>query len=232
MANPLWQTDEELFALARRELFTAVVGDVMDKLGLLHQFLPPEIQPLDRGMTLVGRAMPVLSADFFEEVSPGGHSPVSTTPFGLMLEALDGLKPHEVYISVGGTPRYALWGELMSTRAIVCGAAGVVLDGYTRDTHGILALGFPTFARGSYALDQGPRGKVVDFRIPVESGGTRIEPGDLIFGDVDGVCVVPRRAEADVIAAALEKKRKEQGCREAIESGMSARDVFGKFGVL
>jgi regulator of RNase E activity RraA len=84
-----------------------------------------------------------------------------------MLEALDDLKPNEVYICTGGSPRYALWGELMSIRAMHCGAAGAVLDGYSRDTRGILKLGFPTFSHGSYAQDQNPRGKVVDYRVPI-----------------------------------------------------------------
>ena len=57
-----WKDDAELFALARGELFTAVVGDVMDKLGFQHQFLPPAIQPLERSMVAIGRAMTVLEA--------------------------------------------------------------------------------------------------------------------------------------------------------------------------
>ena len=79
-----------------------------------------------------------------------------------MFAALDSLKPHEVYVASGSSPRYALWGELMSTRALHLKAAGAVLDGYVRDTLGIYALNFPTFGYGSCAQDQGPRGKVVD----------------------------------------------------------------------
>ena len=94
----LWKDDADLFALARRELFTAVVGDAMDKLGFQHQFLPPAIQPLERNMVTIGRAMTVLEADFFEETAGASHNPLSGRPFGLMLEALDNLKPNEVYI--------------------------------------------------------------------------------------------------------------------------------------
>jgi regulator of RNase E activity RraA len=203
----LWKDDADLFALARRELFTAVVGDVMDKLGLRHQFLPPAIHPLERDMVTIGRAMTVLEADFFEEAAVAGHNPLSGRPFGLMLDALDNLKPGEVYICTGGSPRYALWGELMSVRAFRCGAAGVVVDGYSRDTRGILKLRFPCFSHGSYAQDQGPRGKVVDYRVPIEMSGTRVAPGDIVFGDLDGVCVVPRDAEQDVFHGAFEKAR-------------------------
>jgi regulator of RNase E activity RraA len=224
--------DIELFTAVRRELFSAVIGDVMDKLGLRHQFLPPSIQPLALDMVAIGRAMPVLEADFHDDITPTSHNPLSAKPFGLMLEALDDLKPHEIYLCTGGSPRYACWGELMSTRALQCGASGAVIHGYSRDTRGILALGFPTFSLGRYAQDQGPRGKVVDYRVPVEIEGVRIEPGDFIFADLDGVCVVPRKAEQDVFAAAFEKVRKEQTVRKALENGMTTVDAFAKFGVL
>lgn len=228
----LWTDDQDLFAQARRELFTAVVGDIMDKLGLRHQFLPPRIQPLERSMVTIGRAMTVLEADFFEDAAVASRNPLSGRPFGLMLDALDDLKPNEVYICAGASPRYALWGELMSTRAIRCGAVGAVVDGYSRDTLGILQLAFPTFSHGSYAQDQGPRGKVVDYRVPIEVESARVEPGDIVFGDLDGVCVVPRRAERDVFAGALEKARGEKQVKRALEEGMTAREAFEKFGIL
>ena len=227
-----WTDDNELFQLMRQQLFTAVVGDILDKMGFLHQFLPPEIQPLHPDMVVVGRAMPVLEADFFVSQEPASQSELGHKPFGLMLEALDDLKPNEIYLATGGSPRYAMWGELMSTRAIQLGAAGAVVDGYSRDTRGILALNFPTFSYGRYAQDQGPRGKVVDFRVCVEIGGIRICPGDIIFGDIDGVLVIPRPVEEEAISQALEKARQENVVRTAIEGGMSAAEAFAKYGVM
>lgn len=226
------ENDADLFSSLRRELFSAVIGDVMDKIGLRHQFLPPSIQPLSPDMVAVGRAMPVLEADFHDDVFDDSHNPLSAKPFGLMLEALDNLQRDEIYLCTGGSPRYACWGELMSTRAIQCGGAGAVIHGYSRDTRGILALGFPTFSFGRYAQDQGPRGKVVDFRVPVEIEGVRIMPGDIIFADLDGVCVVPRDAAPDVFSAAFDKVRKENTVRQALENGMTAAAAFQKFGVL
>jgi regulator of RNase E activity RraA len=183
-------------------------------------------------MVVLGRAMPVLEADVFEGVSTLSQDNVMRKPFGLMLEALDDLKPNEVYICTGASPRYALWGELMSTRAQKLGAAGAVLDGYLRDTKGILALNFPAFAYGSYAQDQGPRGKVIDFRCPIEMHGVRINPGDIIFGDIDGVCVVPRQAEEEIIVKAVEKARGEKTVQKAIEAGMGAAEAFRTFGIM
>src|SRR5712671_3028332 len=112
-----WKTDDDLFALIKRELFTCVVGDVMDKLDLQHQFLPPQIRPLRADMVLVGRAMPVLAVDVFTEKVSGTANSLMAKPFGLMLEALDDLRAHEIYVSTGSSPRNALWGELMSIRA-------------------------------------------------------------------------------------------------------------------
>ena len=232
MSSVTWNDDEGLFALARRELFTAVVGDIMDKLGFLHQFLPPRIGPLRSDMVVIGRAMTVLEADVFEEGRSSENNPVMAQPFGLMFEALDDLKPNEVYVCAGASPRYALWGELMSTRAIKLGAAGAVVDGYLRDTHGILAQNFPAFSYGSYAQDQGPRGKVIDFRVPIEIEGVRINAGDIVFGDVDGVLVAPREAEEEIFMGAIEKARGEKLVGKAIEEGMSASEAFKKFGIM
>jgi regulator of RNase E activity RraA len=224
--------DSELYDLARKELFTCVVGDVLDKLGRFHQFLPPQIQPLRPDMVVIGRAMPVLSVDVFVEKMEGTANPLMTKPFGLMLEALDDLKPGEIYVNTGSSPRNALWGELMSTRALKLGAAGAVLDGYTRDTHGVFRLNFPTFSWGRYGQDSAPRYKVVDYRVPVEIDKVRVNPGDILFGDIDGVLVVPREMEEEVFTLALEKARGEKKVRRAIEEGMSACAAFEQYGIM
>jgi regulator of RNase E activity RraA len=228
----LWRTDKELFELAEKELFTCVVGDVLDKQNLLHQYLPPEIRPLSPKMTVIGRAMPVLASDVFQVAVEGSANPLSAKPFGLMLEALDDLQTDEVYISTGSSPRNALWGELMSVRALYCGARGAILNGYVRDTSKVLALGFPTFCFGSYGQDSAPRYKVNDFRIPIEIGGVAIRPGDIVFGDIDGVVVIPAEAATETFALALEKVRGERTVRKALEEGMSAVAAFRKHGIM
>lgn len=224
--------DTELFAAMRSKLFTAVVGDILDTMGLQHQFLPPQIRALRDDMVAIGRAIPVLEADFFGVADEGGHADISRKPFGLMFHALDSLKPDEIYVCSGSSPRYAVWGELMSTRAMQLKAAGAICDGYCRDSRGILDLNFPTFCCGSYAQDQGPRGKVVDYGIPIEIGGVQVRPGDILFGDRDGVLVIPREAENEAIRLALEKAETENKVRLAIKAGMSAVEAFERFGVM
>ena len=228
----LWSDDAGLFALAREELFTAVVGDIMDQLGAQRQFLPPRIRPLRDDMVIIGRAMPVLEADVWPEGRAKRKNAVLGKPFGLMLEALDDLKPNEIYVCAGASPSYALWGELMSTRALRCGAAGAIVDGYSRDTRGVLALNLPVFSHGPYAQDQAPRGKVIDFRVPLRVGEASVEPGDILFGDIDGVCVVPRALEREVFSRALEKARGEKRVQAAIARGMTARRAFARFGIM
>jgi regulator of RNase E activity RraA len=227
-----WKTDDDLFALVRRELFTCVVGDVMDKLELQHQFLPPQIRPLRADMVVVGRAMPVLAVDVFAEKVVGTANHLMAKPFGLMLEALDDLRPNEVYVSTGSSPRNALWGELMSIRARNLGASGAVLNGYTRDTKAILDLNFPTFSCGPYGQDSSPRYKVVDFRVPLEIGAVRLRPGDILFGDIDGVCLIPTEAADEVFVKAVEKVRGEKVVRKALEEGSSAVAAFEKHGIM
>jgi regulator of RNase E activity RraA len=183
-------------------------------------------------MVIVGRAMPVLEAQYFAADEPAGRGPLSRQPFGLLFEALDDLKPHEVYVATGCAPQFALWGGLMTTRALHLKAAGAVLDGYSRDTPEVLALGLPVFSYGGFAQDQGARGKVVDYRVAVEVQGVRVAPGDIVFGDLDGVLVIPRAAEEEAIRRALEKASAENKVRDAIRSGMSTVEAFRRFGVM
>lgn len=228
----MWKDDDELFALMRTRLFPAVVGDILDTMGLLRQFLSPGIRPLRSDMVVCGRAMPVLEANCFAASEPAGQLPLSRQPFGLLFQALDDLRAGEVYVATGCAPQFALWGGLMTTRALVLKAAGAVLDGYSRDTPEVLQMGLPVFSYGGYAQDQGPRGKVVDYRVAVEINGVRISPGDIVFGDLDGVLVIPRHAEEEAIRRALEKASTENKVREAIRNGMSTVDAFRNFGVM
>ncbi|NDH51140.1 MAG: RraA family protein [Betaproteobacteria bacterium] len=228
----MWNNDDELFALMRARLFPAVVGDILDTMGLFKQFLSPSIRALRSDMVVLGRAMPVLESNCFSVIEPEGKLPISRQPFGLMFEALDDLKANEVYVATGCAPQFALWGGLMTTRAMHLKAAGAVLDGYSRDTPEVLQLGLPVFSYGGYAQDQGPRGKVVDYRVAVEINGVRVEPGDIVFGDLDGVLVIPRRAQEEAIRKALEKASTENRARLAIEGGMSTAQAFKTFGVM
>lgn len=218
-----WSSDSELFELLKQTLYTPVVGDILDALGRYHQFLPQAVQPMREYMIIAGRAMPVLMIDV--------HGP-QKKPFGLLTEALDELKPGEVYVAGGGDMRCAYWGELLTAAARTHEGGGAVVDGFHRDTPKVLEQNWPVFSRGRYAQDSSVRTAVADFRCPIEIGGVWVEPGDLVFGDLDGVVIVPKAVEVEVITRALEKARGEKVVRKAIEGGLSATAAFKKYGIL
>jgi regulator of RNase E activity RraA len=218
-----WNNDAELFSLLTSTLYTPVIGDILDAAGYRHQFLPQPIHPLRHDMRLAGRAMPVQIAD-----TVGPDDP----PFGRLIEALDQIRPGEIYLATGGSLNCAAWGEIMTATAKTRGGAGAVIDGFHRDTPRVLEQNWPVFSRGCYAQDAAVRSTVVDFRCAVEIGAVLVRPGDLLFGDIDGIVVVPREQEAEVVTRALEKARGEKTVRQAIEAGSSAAAAFLKYGVL
>ena len=218
-----WKSDSELLSLCTRELYTPVVGDILDNLGFTHQFLPQPIQPLREDMKLAGRAMPVLMIDVFGK---------QKQPFGRLTEALDQLQPGEIYLASGGDLRCAYWGEILTATAKKRGAVGAVINGFHRDTPRVLEQDWPVFTRGRFAQDSAVRTQVVDYRCPIEVGQVNVQPGDLVFGDLDGVVIVPKQVEAEVIERALAKARGEKLVRKEIEAGMSSTAAFKKYGIL
>lgn len=231
-----WKSNEELFALIREKLYTPVVGDILDQMGYTHQFLPAAIRPLtalvppnlvdtfedDKRNKLVGWACTILENDIYAPAKK---------PFGYLTESLDQLRPDEVYVATGAH-NSALWGELLTATSRAKGAVGAVLNGCTRDTPQVLEQNFPVFCTGCWAQDSSVRTYVCDYRCTIEIGQVTIHDGDLIFGDVDGVLVVPKEIVEPVMEKALEKAAGEKLVRQAIEGGMSATDAFAKFGIL
>lgn len=231
-----WKNNEELFALIREKLYTPVVGDILDQMGYTHQFLPAAIRPLtalvppnmvgtfenDKRNKLVGWACTILENDIYAPAKK---------PFGYLTESLDQLRPGEVYVATGAH-NSALWGELLTATSRTKGAVGAVLNGCTRDTPQVLEQNFPVFCTGCWAQDSSVRTYVCDYRCTIEIGQVTIHDGDLIFGDVDGVLVVPKEIVEPVMEKALEKAAGEKLVRQAIEGGMSATDAFAKFGIL
>lgn len=223
-------TPEARLAAIEQELFTCVVGDVLDAMGHRHQYLPPQIRPVSESMRLIGRAKTVQEADCYgRRVAHEDRDHA----FGVMFDALDSMRPGEVYICTGSSPNYACWGELMSTAARHRGAVGAVIEGYSRDTEGVRALNFPTFSTGFYGQDQGMRGRVIDYDCTIEfSNKVRVHPGDIVFGDIDGVVIIPKSIEQAVVEAALEKVRGENMVKKLIQQGMPTRQVWDEYGIM
>ncbi len=233
----LWNNEDEMFALMKEKLYTPVVGDILDQMGYTHQFLPASIKPLesqipadayidrsqpDNRLKVAGYACTVLENDVFG---------IPKKPFGYLTEALDQLKPNEVYVATGAHFS-ALWGELLTASAKARGAVGAVVDGYSRDTPQVLGQNFPVFCAGTWAQDSSLRTYVFDYRCDIEIGQVTVHDGDIVFGDIDGVLIIPRAIAPEVIEKALVKASTEKTMRRAIEEGMLVTEAFEKFGVL
>jgi len=218
-----WNNDKELFELIKNELYTPVVGDILDLYERYHQFLSPAIQPMKNNQIIVGRAMPVLMIDVFG---------IQKKPFGFLTEALDQLEEGEVYIASGGEMRCAYWGEILTATAKKRGAVGAIINGYHRDTPMILKQTWPVFSRGRFAQDSSVRTQVADYRCQIEIEGVWINPGDLVFADIDGVLIIPKELEKEVIQKSLEKSRNEKIVLKEIENGLTSTEAFKKYGLL
>jgi 4-hydroxy-4-methyl-2-oxoglutarate aldolase len=218
--------DQRVITTAREKLYAAVLSDVLDEQGYRHQVLPPRIRPLDDQVVLAGRARTGLYRDVY-------HVPEGHNPYALEIALIDDLKPGEVAVlACGGSGRIAPWGELLTTASMARGGVGCLTDGLVRDTKAIRAQGFPVFHGGIGPLDSKGRGEVCAIDVPIECAGVTIHPGDLVFGDADGVLVVPQPVVAQTMRLALAKVAGEDRTREELQQGALLADVFKKYGIL
>jgi len=208
-------------------LYSAVLSDVLDGLGHPNQAAKPFVRPLDDASVLCGFARTGLYMKRY-------HVPQGHNPYALEMDLIDSLKPGEIPVLAcdGPTDRIAPWGELLTTASKVRGAAGCLTDGLVRDVRRIRELGFPVFHGGIGPLDTKGRAEMMAADEPVEIGGARVAPGDFIFGDVDGVVIVPRAIAPEAIRRALAKIEAEDTTREELLAGNSLRSVFERHGVL
>lgn len=216
--------DQAICEFAEKNLYTAVVSDSLDQLGVRNQAMREYIRPLYPACKVAGWARTISCSDLY-------HIPAD--PYALEIEAVDSLLPGE--IAVVGTQkslRNAPWGELLSTATKARGARGAVIDGLVRDVQKIEELGLPVFATGIKPVDSMGRGWVTAYNVPVECGEVLVHPGDFVFADYDGVVVVPHAMVAEVIALAADKVRREDSSRQELMNGAYLRDVFQKYGVL
>ncbi|MCK6453639.1 MAG: RraA family protein [Alphaproteobacteria bacterium] len=218
--------DAALVRQARERLYTGVISDVLDGLGAPEHAMKPHVRPLDESLVVCGPARTALYMEVFH-VEPG------INPYELEIRLIDDLKPGEVAVMAcprGG--RVAPWGELLSTASKARGAAGCVTDGLVRDVKLIREMKFPVFAGGIGPLDSKGRGVVMMIDVPIVCGGTAVNPGDWIFGDVDGVCVIPAGLASETFRRSLAKVEAENTVRRELERGDKLADVFKRHGIL
>jgi 4-hydroxy-4-methyl-2-oxoglutarate aldolase len=221
---PEFATERDMFDLMAQKLAASVISDILDTLGFRDQVMRATIRPLYPEALVVGRAMPVLYAEVFE---------VPDKPYQMEMEVVDNLKPDDVLVAYApATAEAALWGGLLSIAARARGARGAVIEGMTRDVKQITGMAFPVFASGISPLDSNGRLRVFAYRCAIECGGVLVEPGDTIFGDADGVVVIPQDVIVDTVNEALKKIEAEHLSEEELKRGTLLRDVYAKHGVL
>lgn len=204
--------------------YSAVLADVLDGLGARHQCMVSAIRPLAPGMRCWGEAATL----YVEAVAEPPEQ-----PYQLEMEVIDDLRPGQVIVAQCNAPELsAFWGGLLSNAAVGRRGAGVICDGGARDYGEIVELGFPVFCRGLTPYDSLGRMDGRERDHPIVCGGVRVQPGDLVFADVDGIVVVPQELAEEAISRAWEKVRGEDTVREELRAGASVVDTFHKYGIL
>jgi 4-hydroxy-4-methyl-2-oxoglutarate aldolase len=224
----MFENDAKLFAWVREKLYVPAVCDMLDSLGHRHQAMHQRLRPLlpDRkrcGFVGLARTFRWMETDYV----------VKDDPYGLEIEAMDSLRGGDVVIhSSDYAGANAPWGELMTTLARRNGAVGCVCDSQVRDCNRIIDMDFPVYYAGIRPLDSMGRARVMAYDVPVRCGEVLVHPGELVFADFDGIVVVPRAVEAEVLRLAEEKAGKESLSRKALLEGKTLREVFDTYGVL
>lgn len=209
------------------ELYSAVLSDVLDEFGFMKQAMRPFVRPADESLVMMGRARTGLFSDTYG-VREGEN------PYKIEIELLDDLKPGDITVLAchGPTDRIAPWGELLTTAAMARGGVGCVTDGLVRDLRHIKALKFPVFHGGIGPLDTRGRARMTERDVPAECGGVLVHSGDIVFGDIDGVVIIPQAQAEKVIARARQKITSENNTRDELKKGLLLGEVYDKYGVL
>ena len=221
--------DDDMTALVqecRAKLNAAAIADSLDTLGYHNQVLAPGIRAVDPSLVLCGLVRVGIYMPLY-------HDDENTKVYEHEIALVDSLKPEEVAVMCcHGMPRIAPWGELLSARSRYLGAAGMLTAGSVRDTTRIRALKFPVYSAGTNPMDTKYRGKLMLYDVPGEIAGVRIESGDLVFGDQDGIVMVPRKVLRPAIDKALAKVAAENVVRDEIRAGGALVDIFERHGIL
>ncbi len=215
---------ERMLEIMEEKLYSSMISDVLDELDIRGQAMREYIRPLYPEAVVAGRAVTALAVDVYEPREP---------PYDKEIELVDSLTGGDVVVTcANGSKRAALWGELLSTASRARGARGAIIDGFTRDVKRIVEMKFPVFATGVRPLDSRGRVEIIDYNCPIECGGVPVNPGDTVFGDIDGVVVIPKDKAREVVASALDKVGREDLTRKELEKGALLRDVYKKYGTL
>jgi regulator of RNase E activity RraA len=218
------EDDDILFDRMERTLYSPVISDALDEIGVREHTLNPLIRPLNEKMVLAGRAMTAVVSEKYEVVED---------PYRMTIEALDSIKPGQVPVLVtNNCTTTAIWGELLSAASRARGARGTIVDGMSRDTRKILRMKYKVFCTGMMPTDSKGRAELVSYNRPIRSGDALTEPDDIVFADLDGIISIPKSVERDVLGLAFEKASKENVIRRELLKGKLLKDAWSKHKML
>ncbi len=212
--------DPEVFHIIRSKLDTALISDALNDLGAHEQVMRSNIRPVYEGATVLGYAYPVVTVEMYEVGDEG---------YPGMPETVDSLKPDDVLVLGGHRSSHTcIWGDLVSVAAKARGANGAVIDGNTRDVHEIIKLQFPVFSAGIGIATPLGRARISARGCPVRCGDVLVNPGDIVFGDINGVVVIPKELVAEVLPLALQREEGEKMLRNRLLKGELMRSAQPK----
>jgi len=188
------------------KLDTATLSDALDKLGIAGQCY--RIKPRSGSFRMAGRAWTLL------------YGPAANPP-GTVGDYIDDVPPGSVIVlDNGGRDNATVWGDILTEIAKRRGIAGTVIDGVCRDVALCTSIGYPVFSKDHWMRTGKDRVQVEATNVNVNIGDARVQPGDIVRGDADGVIVIPKQHEAKVLDTAEEVELAENAIREAVRSGM------------
>ena len=205
-------------------VYTALVCDIMDRLGHRNQAMIPEVRPTRSDTWFAGPALTLDAYATNEQLAD---------PYSQIFAAYDQMKGGEVIVvATNGELRSGIWGELLSTAAAARGVKSVVTDGLVRDIRQMDQMGFGCCCQGYSPLDSAGRCVVKAVNMPVNCGGVLVFPGDFVLVDFDGVAVIPAAIKDEVFRMSMEKLEGENTVRVELAAGHSPRAIFDKYGIL
>ena len=220
-----FKSETELFDYMEKHFYSAVLSDIMDEMGIQHQAIDPAggIKPLNQDFVTAGRVFTFLNA------------PDTRTedPYELAIEGVDQLIENSLAVITAVEPiNTGIMGELTATAMRARKSRGAVVDGFTRDGRKLLSMSFPTFAKGVSPIDTTGRVRVIDIGCTVTICGVRIEPGQIVFADYDGIMVIPKELEKEIIDKTIARVNEENLVRKHLAAGGTMADAWEKYHVL
>ena len=205
-------------------LYSGILCDVLDGLGYRNQALTSAIAGLTDDTVIFGPAFTSIGTEVYS---------MPENPLIAQTRVVDQLGEGEIYVLVTrGNYNCAVFGELFATAVMQRKGAGVLLDAYARDVKELKKMNFPLFYRGRNPKTSKGRCEINECQIPVIIDGVTINPGDYIFGDIDGVVIIPKDLIEEVLNRAFALINDENRVREGLLSGDSLEKVYTEIGAV